>query len=73
MRIILEACFSGLPVGPVSNPGILAISAAINPSDSDYLFFVSDKSGKIYFSKTNAEHEKIVARLKKEGSWYIYE
>ena len=66
-------CFYGLPVGPVSNPGIKAIDAALNPTDSDYLFFVSDNSGKIYFSKTNAEHEKIVAKLKQEGNWYIYE
>lgn len=66
-------CFKGLPVGPISNPGIEAIKAAIYPEDNDYLFFVSDKSGKIYFSKTNAEHEQQVAKLKDNGNWYVYE
>lgn len=67
------SCFKGLPVGPVSNPGITAIEAAISPEENDYLFFVSDKKGKIYFSKTNAEHEQQVAALKNSGDWYTYE
>ncbi len=66
-------CFKGLPVGPVSNPGIEAIEAAVYPEDNDYLFFVSDKSGKIYFSKTNAEHEQQVADLKNSDNWYVYQ
>lgn len=68
-----SACLKGLPVGPISNSGIKAIKAAIHPDDTDYLFFVSDKNGKLYFTKSNAEHEKQVAKLKKEGNWYIYE
>lgn len=68
-----STCIKGLPAGPVSNPGIEAIAAAINPEENDYLFFVSDKEGKIYFSKTNAEHEKQVANLKQSGNWYVYQ
>ena len=68
-----SSCLATLPVGPVSNPGIDAIEAALKPEKNDYLFFVSDKDGKIYFSKTGAEHEKQVASLKQSGNWYIYE
>ena len=67
------SCFKGLPVGPVSNPGLKSLEAAINPEDNDYLFFVSDKNGKIYFSKTNSEHEKQVSDLKNGGNWFVYE
>lgn len=68
-----STCFIGLPVGPVSNPGLKAIKAAIYPEKTDYLFFVSDKNGKIYFNKTNKEHEEQVKKLKDNENWYIYE
>jgi UPF0755 protein len=59
-----------IPIGPVANCGEEAIKAAISPEQSDYLFFVSDKNGKIYYTKTNAEHESIVSKLKSEGLWF---
>lgn len=47
----------GLPPGPISNPGISSIYAAINPENSNYLYFLSDTStGKTIFSKTFEEH-----------------
>lgn len=61
-----------LPIGPICNPGIDAIIAAIEPTEHNNYFFVADKNGKTYFSKTNSEHEKTVAQLKKEGLWYEY-
>lgn len=61
---------ASLPVGPISSPGIAAIDAVLNPSDTDYLYFASDKNMKVYFSKTYAEHQKTVAQLKKAGNWY---
>ncbi|HCU70877.1 MAG TPA: endolytic transglycosylase MltG [Candidatus Moranbacteria bacterium] len=57
----------GLPPGPISNPGMDAILAAINPEKSDYHFFLTAKEeGKLttIFSKTFEEH---VANRKKYG------
>lgn len=49
---------NGLPVGPISNPGVAAIRAAIYPSDSEYYFFLTDADGNFYFATTDAEHER---------------
>ncbi len=46
----------GLPVGPISNPGTESILAAINPEDSQYLFFLSTPDGETIFSRTLREH-----------------
>ena len=48
----------GLPSGPICNPGIDAIEAALYPEDTDYYFFQHDKNGEIYLAKTNAEHNR---------------
>lgn len=58
-----------LPVGPISNPSLSSIDAAINPSSSDYLYFVADKNRNVYFTKTVAEHEEKVQELKENGDW----
>ncbi len=52
----------GLPVGPIASPGISSIEAALNPADTDYLYFLAtaDGSGNL-FSKTFAEHNKKLA------------
>lgn len=59
--------YSGLPVGAIGNPGKESIIAALEPADTDYLFFVSLKNqgGKQHFSKTAEEHE----RVKKEQGY----
>ena len=49
----------GLPIGPISSPGERAIDAAINPNNTDYLYFLNDENGKLYFSKTLDEHNKV--------------
>lgn len=47
----------GLPPGPISNPGLSAIKAAIYPTDSNFNYFLSDpETGKTVFSKTYEEH-----------------
>ncbi len=62
----------GLPIGPICSPSLASISAAIEPEENDYYFFVADKNKKTYFSKTYSEHVKTVSNLKKEGLWYQY-
>lgn len=52
---------NGLPAGPICNPGMDAILAALNPDpDCDAYFFCTDKQGTFYFAKTYAEHQKNV-------------
>ncbi len=46
----------GLPPGPISNPSLDAIIAAINPVETKYLFYISDKKGITHFAKTLEEH-----------------
>lgn len=48
----------GLPIGPISNPGLRAIKAALDPLPSDYLFYLSAKDGSTIFSRTATEHFK---------------
>lgn len=58
-----------LPVGPICNPSLSSIEASVNPTDNDYLYFVADKNGKIYYTKTMAEHEAMVKEIKDRGDW----
>lgn len=52
----------GLPPGPIANPGVEAIKAALNPDGSKYLFFVADGSGGHAFAETLAAHNENVAK-----------
>jgi UPF0755 protein len=52
----------GLPPTPIANPGADAINAALNPDDSDYIFFVADGTGGHAFAVTLDEHNRNVAR-----------
>ncbi|MCX5852096.1 MAG: endolytic transglycosylase MltG [Deltaproteobacteria bacterium] len=58
----------GLPPGPICNPGIRSIEAALHPAPVEYLYFVSNNSGGHVFSSTLTEHSRAVARylLKKK-------
>ncbi len=47
----------GLPPGPICNPGLSAIKAALYPSDTNYYFFCHDSSGEIYLAQTADEHK----------------
>ena len=48
----------GLPAGAICNPGIEAINAALEPADTKYMFFVTDKTdtSKYYYAETYKEH-----------------
>lgn len=53
---------TGLPPGPICASGAKAIEAALNPADTDYIFFVADGTGKHAFSVTYEEHEENIRR-----------
>ncbi len=49
--------YRGLPPGPIDNPGLLAIKAAIYPIDSDYNYFLTPKNeNTVIYAKTYAQH-----------------
>lgn len=64
-----------LPIGPIANPGREAMTAAIKPETSEYLFFVSKNDGTHFFSRTYEEHNKGVRsfqldpKARKGKSW----
>lgn len=53
---------AGLPPGPICNPGRASIQAALNPEQTDYLYFVSKNDGSHHFSSTLAEHNQAVRK-----------
>ena len=53
---------AGLPAGPIANPGLSSITAALNPSDTNYYFYALDKStGYHHFSESYDEHNQFLA------------
>ncbi len=48
--------YKGLPPGPINNPGLDSITAALNPIKSNYIFFLSDLDGNFHFATTYPEH-----------------
>ena len=53
--------YEGLPPGPISNPGIAAIKAAINPANTNYYYYALKSDGSHYFSRTYEEHQNFLA------------
>jgi UPF0755 protein len=48
--------YTGLPPGPISNPGLDSIIASVTPTKTAYLYFLSDRKGKMYYASTFEEH-----------------
>lgn len=59
---------SGLPAGPICNPGEKALQAALLPEKSDYLYFVSKNDGTHHFSSTFQEHDAAVKKFQLDRS-----
>ena len=61
--LAVESCYNtrvnrGLPCGPISNPGLSALLAVANPSDTSYLYFLTGDDGLMYYSYTESEHNQ---------------
>lgn len=52
---------TGLPAGPICNPGMDAILAALSPETTAYYYFISDSDGNFYFAETLEQHEANIA------------
>ena len=59
---------AGLPAGPIANPGINSIRAALYPADTDYYFYALGNDGVHKFSKTYYEHQDFLASLEGDTS-----
>lgn len=57
---------TGLPPGPINNPGKASILAALFPTRHEYLFFVANGKGGHWFSSTYAEHQRHVRKYRRE-------
>ena len=55
----------GLPVGPICNPGIESIKAAIFPANTDYFYYVAKKDGSHVFTRNFNEHRKAISEVRK--------
>jgi UPF0755 protein len=55
---------SGLPPGPIGNPGRTSLEAAMHPAQTGFYYFVSDGNGHHRFSRSLEEHNQNVARLR---------
>lgn len=53
---------SGLPPAPIANPGISAIKAVIDAPDTQFFYYIADKTGKSHFAKTLEEHNDNISK-----------
>ena len=58
--------YAGLPPGPIAAPGKAALAAAVNPADTEYLYFVSRNDGSHVFARTLDEHNRNVQQWQVE-------
>jgi len=58
----------GLPPGPICSPGDKAIEAALNPEETDYLFYFALENGEHVFTESYQEHIRKQNEIKNEGT-----
>jgi UPF0755 protein len=58
--------YKGLPPGPICNPGMASILAALRPASVPYLYFVAVGDGRHYFSTTLNEHQDMIHQIKRD-------
>ncbi len=56
---------AGLPPGPIANPGLPSIEAALYPAHTDYLYFVARHDGSHVFSRSLEEHQRAIDEIKR--------
>ncbi|HYB91608.1 MAG TPA: endolytic transglycosylase MltG [Candidatus Binataceae bacterium] len=59
---------AGLPPGPIANPGLRSIDAALYPAQSEFLYFVARDDGTHVFSRSFDEHRRTIAALKRSAA-----
>lgn len=69
----VQASAGKLPIGPICNPSISSIVAALKPATNKYYYFVADKNGEVHFTSTYEEHLKVIQQLKDSNLWYVYQ
>ena len=52
----------GLPPKPIANPGLSSLQAALNPANTEYFYYISDKTGRNHYAKTLLEHNTNIKR-----------
>ena len=55
--------YPGLPIGPIANPGLDSLEAALHPEDTNYYFYALDTDGTHHFSETYTEHNQFLESL----------
>ncbi|WP_078552696.1 endolytic transglycosylase MltG [Bacillus alkalicellulosilyticus] len=58
--------YTGIPPGPIANPGEASIKAAFTPDDIDYLFFYARYNGEVIYTETYAEHSRVQQEYRQE-------